>query len=41
VRFPELSRDNNRGSNAELFLVGSFTSWAIVLVVVLLVAVSA
>ncbi|MGV8968975.1 MAG: hypothetical protein ACOH1J_00850, partial [Microbacteriaceae bacterium] len=30
VRFPELSRDNNRGSNAELFLVGSFTSWAIV-----------
>ena len=36
VRFPELSRDNSRGSNAELFLVGSFTSWALVLVAVLL-----
>lgn len=35
VRFPELSRDNSRGSNAELFLVGSFTSWALVLVAVL------
>jgi hypothetical protein len=41
VRFPEISRDNNRGSNAELFLVGSFTSWALVLVAVLLARLSA
>src|SRR5690606_17201149 len=29
VRFPEISADRGTGSNAETFLVGSLTSWAI------------
>lgn len=41
VRFPELSKDTRRGSNAELFLVGSFSSWALVLLAVLYVKLSA
>lgn len=32
IRFPEISRDNANGSKAEYFLVGSFASWAVVLV---------
>jgi hypothetical protein len=29
VRFPEISADRGTGSNAETFLVGSLTSWAV------------
>jgi hypothetical protein len=38
IRFPEISRDNANGSKAEYFLVGSFASWAVVLVVAVLLA---
>jgi hypothetical protein len=38
VRFPEISKDDTGGSKAEYFLVGSFASWAIVVVVATLVA---
>jgi hypothetical protein len=37
IRFPEISRDQAGGSKAEYFLVGSFTSWTLVLAVGLLV----
>jgi len=37
VRFPEISQDSSGGSKAEYFLVGSFASWALVLIVALLV----
>jgi hypothetical protein len=33
VRFPEISKDDTGGSKAEYFLVGSFASWALVVVV--------
>ena len=36
VRFPEISKDDAGGSKAEYFLIGSLTSWATVLAVVLL-----
>lgn len=36
IRFPEISRDG-AGAKAEYFLVGSFASWAVVLVVTLLI----
>ncbi|MET4582001.1 hypothetical protein ABIE21_001491 [Conyzicola nivalis] len=35
IRFPEISKDAVGGSKAEYFLVGSFASWALVLLVVL------
>jgi len=38
VRFPEISKDDTGGSKAEYFLVGSFASWALVVVVATLVA---
>jgi hypothetical protein len=38
IRFPEISKDAAGGSKAEYFLVGSFASWTLVLLVVLLVA---
>jgi len=38
VRFPEISKDDTGGSKAEYFLVGSFASWALVVVVASLVA---
>ena len=38
VRFPEISKDETGGSKAEYFLVGSFASWALVVVVATLVA---
>lgn len=38
IRFPEISKDESGGSKAEYFLVGSFASWTLVLVVGLLVA---
>ena len=38
VRFPEISKDAAGGSKAEYFLVGSFASWSLVLLVALLVA---
>jgi hypothetical protein len=37
IRFPEISKDAVGGSKAEYFLVGSFASWTLVLLVVLLV----
>lgn len=37
IRFPEISKDAVGGSKAEYFLVGSFASWALVLLVVLLI----
>ena len=37
VRFPEISKDETGGSKAEYFLVGSFASWALVVVVATLV----
>jgi hypothetical protein len=37
IRFPEISRDDTGGSKAEYFLVGSFASWGLVLVVVVAV----
>ena len=37
IRFPEISKDALGGSKAEYFLVGSFASWALVLLVVLLI----
>ena len=37
IRFPEISKDTSGGSKAEYFLVGSFASWALVLVVSVLV----
>lgn len=40
VRFPELTKDTSRGANAEMFLVGSFSSWALVLLAVLYTALS-
>ncbi|MCW4384805.1 hypothetical protein OH146_03345 [Salinibacterium sp. SYSU T00001] len=36
IRFPEISKDTADGSKAEYFLVGSFASWAVVLVVALI-----
>lgn len=36
IRFPEISKDSAVGSKAEYFLVGSFASWAVVLVVAVL-----
>lgn len=39
IRFPEISKDAVGGSKAEYFLVGSFASWALVLLVVMLVLV--
>jgi hypothetical protein len=33
IRFPEISKDDAAGSKAEYFLVGSFASWGLVLVV--------
>ncbi len=41
IRFPEISKDAVGGSKAEYFLVGSFASWALVLLVALLVALGA
>jgi len=38
VRFPEISKDETGGSKAEYFLVGSFASWALVVVVATLIA---
>jgi hypothetical protein len=40
IRFPEISKDEPGGSKAEYFLVGSFTSWAFVLVLAVLVHLS-
>jgi hypothetical protein len=37
IRFPEISKDSPGGSKAEYFLVGSFASWGLVVVVALLV----
>lgn len=37
IRFPEISKDDAGGSKAEYFLVGSLSSWATVLVAVVLV----
>jgi len=37
VRFPEISRDAAGGSKAEYFLVGSFASWALVMIAALLI----
>jgi len=37
IRFPEISKDAPGGSKAEYFLVGSFASWALVVVVAVLV----
>ncbi|WOF22013.1 hypothetical protein N8K70_11560 [Microbacterium betulae] len=37
VRFPEISRDRDRGTQAEYFLVGSMVSWALALAVTALV----
>ncbi|WP_221585652.1 hypothetical protein [Microbacterium sp. G2-8] len=37
VRFPEISRDRDRGTMAEYFLVGSMVSWALSLAVALLI----
>jgi len=37
VRFPEISKDDTGGSKAEYFLVGSFASWALIVVVATLV----
>ena len=37
IRFPEISKDDAGGSKAEYFLIGSLTSWATVLVAVVLV----
>jgi len=37
IRFPEISKDVPGGSKAEYFLVGSFASWALVVVVAVLV----
>ena len=37
IRFPEISKDAAGGSKAEYFLVGSFASWTLVLLVTLLV----
>lgn len=36
IRFPEISQDTTHGSKAEYFLVGSFASWGVVLVVAVL-----
>jgi hypothetical protein len=36
IRFPEISKDTTGGSKAEYFLVGSFASWSLVLLVALL-----
>lgn len=41
IRFPEISKDTSGGSKAEYFLVGSFASWALVLLVALLVTLGA
>ncbi|GAB3605858.1 hypothetical protein GCM10027413_12670 [Conyzicola nivalis] len=41
IRFPEISKDTTGGSKAEYFLVGSFASWALVLLVALLAALGA
>jgi hypothetical protein len=38
IRFPEISKDVPGGSKAEYFLVGSFASWALVVVVAVLVS---
>ncbi|MCM6760812.1 hypothetical protein NB037_00120 [Rathayibacter sp. ZW T2_19] len=38
VRFPEISRDGDRGSKAEYFLVGSLVSWTLALACAALVA---
>ena len=38
VRFPEISKDAAGGSKAEYFLVGSFASWALVMIAALLIA---
>lgn len=40
IRFPEISKDDTGGSKAEYFLVGSFASWALVLVVAVLLQLS-
>lgn len=40
IRFPEISKDTE-GSKAEYFLVGSFTSWALVAAVGLLIGLNA
>jgi hypothetical protein len=37
IRFPEISKDDVGGSKAEYFLVGSFASWALVLLIAVLV----
>jgi hypothetical protein len=37
IRFPEISKDAPGGSKAEYFLVGSFASWALVVVVAVLI----
>ncbi|MDN3311819.1 hypothetical protein QWJ90_12850 [Microbacterium oryzae] len=37
VRFPEISRDRDRGTQAEYFLVGSMVSWALALATTALV----
>ena len=37
IRFPEISKDAVGGSKAEYFLVGSFASWALVLLVAVLI----
>ena len=41
IRFPEISRDAIGGSKAESFLVGSFASWALVMLTVLLIILGA
>jgi len=40
VRFPEISKDATGGSKAEYFLVGSFASWALVVVAALVITVA-
>lgn len=40
IRFPEISRDTSSGFKAEYFLVGSFVSWILVLIAVVLLATS-
>lgn len=40
IRFPEISRDDNEGSKAEYFLIGSFASWGLVLFAAVLLALS-
>jgi hypothetical protein len=38
VRFPEISKDATGGSKAEYFLVGSFASWALVMIAALMIS---